>query len=409
MRAKSTIVLTPGDAPLAQLSDVIDDDDRSAKELWDAIARTYTASNAQAIINLEQELENLSFDEKNTWEKHPHKFHGVLGKLATYGSTVREEEKVSKLRRTLPESFSPLAMVAETSNVEFDRLITTIESELARLSTKASRQNNRSTTGAQVRSSANIATVPGSSSQQSRDIDKNASKVRWSCGRRGHFSRQCWQRADQNRGHGNGSGRRPYRGRGRGNSRGFGRGRGRGYSRGNFVPFNRDGHQQYENHNPNNVQQPPLPPAANNHQHEPNQNNNGNFYGFMAQIKFRSSVAVVDKNKTADMLIDSGGTHHFFHSISSFVQYERVHTKDVMSALGLSIIVGKGLIRTPLDKDTLVEAYHTPHFSTNILAVSKLTKNFDIVLSEGLLQKKTLAHATYISEVLGSSYCHKPS
>lgn len=245
VRAKSTIVLTLGDAPLAQLSDVIDDDDRSAKELWDAIARTYTTSNAQAIINLEQELEKLSFDEKTTWEKHLHKFHEVLGKLAAYGSTVREEEKVSKLLRTLPESFSPLAMVAETSNVELDRLITTIESELARRSTQASRQNNRSTTGAQVRSSANIATVPGSSSQHSRDIDKNASKVCWSCGRRGHFARQCWQRADQNRGRGNGSGRRPYRGRGRGNSRGFGRGRGRGYSRGKFVPFNRGGHQQY--------------------------------------------------------------------------------------------------------------------------------------------------------------------
>jgi len=56
IKAKSSIVLSLGSGPLAQLSAIIDDDERTAKELWDGLTRLYTTSNAQAIFNLENEL-----------------------------------------------------------------------------------------------------------------------------------------------------------------------------------------------------------------------------------------------------------------------------------------------------------------------------------------------------------------
>lgn len=63
IRAKSAIILTLANGPMAQISNIIDDDDRSAKDLWDALARLYTALNEQTVINLLQELETLMYKE----------------------------------------------------------------------------------------------------------------------------------------------------------------------------------------------------------------------------------------------------------------------------------------------------------------------------------------------------------
>lgn len=89
VKAKSSIILTLSSSPLAQLSDIIDDDDRTAKELGDAFVKLYTTSNAQAILNLDQELEALSFEDGKSWEKHTDKFHNILGKFSSYDSSVK--------------------------------------------------------------------------------------------------------------------------------------------------------------------------------------------------------------------------------------------------------------------------------------------------------------------------------
>lgn len=47
VESKSSIILTLGSSPLAQLNNIIDDDDLTAKELWDALVKLYTTSNAQ--------------------------------------------------------------------------------------------------------------------------------------------------------------------------------------------------------------------------------------------------------------------------------------------------------------------------------------------------------------------------
>lgn len=75
----------------------------------------------------------------------------------------------------------------------------------------------------------------------------------------------------------------------------------------------------------------------------PNRNGN-NFpapYLFMARIKFRSTVAQCGDPKSNSTLIDSGGSHHFFHSMSSFVNYERSEKQDVQAASEVSIPVDK--------------------------------------------------------------------
>lgn len=56
---KYFFILTLGSSPISQLSDTIDDDDRTAKELWVEIVKRYRTSNEQAIENMEQEIEYL--------------------------------------------------------------------------------------------------------------------------------------------------------------------------------------------------------------------------------------------------------------------------------------------------------------------------------------------------------------
>ena len=68
----------------------------------------------------------------------------------------------------------------------------------------------------------------------------------------------------------------------------------------------------------------------------------------MAQLNFRSTVATVGIKKTGTALVDSGGTHRFFHSKKFFCDYEGMNKIDVQSATETSIIVGKGKCFTNL-------------------------------------------------------------
>ena len=122
------------------------------------------------------------------------------------------------------------------------------------------------------------------------------------------------------------------------------------------------------------LNQPPPPPPK----YEPP------FGGFMAKVKFRSMVAQVADEKTSDAYIDSGATHHFFHSRSVFINYSPVTEEPVKAAAGVAKIAGKGLVRLPVNNGMLVEAYHAPKFSSNILSVRLLQKNFEVLFSESI-------------------------
>lgn len=52
-----------------------------------------TASNEQAIINLEQKLESLRFEENGSWETHIGKLHELVCKKSTSDAAIKDEEK----------------------------------------------------------------------------------------------------------------------------------------------------------------------------------------------------------------------------------------------------------------------------------------------------------------------------
>lgn len=111
---------------------------------------------------------------------------------------------------------------------------------------------------------------------------------------------------------------------------------------------------------------------------DPNPQKNQYFFRFMSRIKFRSTLAVVYGIKDTSCLIDSGGTRHFFHDRSSFINFQSIDEEIVKSASATSKIVGNGELIFTIVGVVMVEAYHTPHFSTNIISVGLLTKRFKV-------------------------------
>ena len=59
-------------------------------------------------------------------------FTDILGKLPTYDDEMPDDEKASKLIRTLPNSFAPLAMIQTVESIDVKRLVTVVQSKLAR-------------------------------------------------------------------------------------------------------------------------------------------------------------------------------------------------------------------------------------------------------------------------------------
>ena len=108
------------------------------------------------------------------------------------------------------------------------------------------------------------------------------------------------------------------------------------------------------------------------------------FGAFMAKMKYRSNIAEVFDEKSSDAYIDSGATHHFFHRRSAFISYSEMNEEPVRGATGFTKIVGKGTVRLPIDNGMIVEAYHAPAFSSNVLAVRLPSKDFEVLFSDSI-------------------------
>ena len=92
-----------------------------------------------------------------------------------------------------------------------------------------------------------------------------------------------------------------------------------------------------------------------------------NFNSFVAKLKFQSKVATVSDEKCRGAYVDLGAAHHFFHSRSSFITYQRIEPESVKAASSTSKLVGKVTIILPFNNGTTIEAYRAPEFSANII------------------------------------------
>jgi len=67
------------------------------------------------VQNIKNQLDALLYADGQDWNKHETSFMKLIGELATYDEEFSGKEKLSKLLRSLPESFATLAMVTHLS------------------------------------------------------------------------------------------------------------------------------------------------------------------------------------------------------------------------------------------------------------------------------------------------------
>ena len=226
---KSIIILCLGDSALSKVRRTVDDDNKTAKALWLELSEIYTTSNAQAILNLRNEIDGLKFKNDDGWDAHVIKFTEALGKLATYDAEIPDAEKAPKLTRTLPNSFSALAMIQEVESMLFNLLVTVVRSELARRKNREQNGIFPSPSAKNVDVNRNTRITLGSTTDGKVSKDcKNFGRC-YVCGKKGHLASHCWYRVKatgfsgrgRGRCRGGHRGRSGYRFRGRGNSRGL--------------------------------------------------------------------------------------------------------------------------------------------------------------------------------------------
>lgn len=125
-KAKSTIILCLVDSVLANTRAIVDDDERSAKDLWVEQKRMFTTSSQQAITNLHNRLNGCTFNEKGYWNGHISLFMLIIDDLASYDQPITDGKKVAQLIPSLPHSFEILTIVFSMTSTSFDTLISSV-------------------------------------------------------------------------------------------------------------------------------------------------------------------------------------------------------------------------------------------------------------------------------------------
>ena len=300
----------------------------------------------------------------------------IAAQLAALDEDLSDKEKISRLVRTLPESLATIAMISNLLG-SLENVESAIRAEVDR-----KKSPNKKQDGA-LFSQANVTqTRPRegrSSDRRPEDPRKKKRKCNY-CHKPGHLAKDCYlRRADEARGR---EVRKEFRRNKRNRRNQFEPNRFQGWQNNRFPRQRNGSHGQPDQDEDAQALIANAAAAAvraYNNQQNPHQ---ANFRGFMAKLKYRSNVASLSDEKCADAYVDSGATHHFFHSKTSFQTYEKIRPESVKAASSTSKLVGKGTIKFPINGGILFEAYHVPYFSSNILSVRLLLKSCDIDFSE---------------------------
>jgi len=99
-------------------------------------------------------------------------------------------------------------------------------------------------------------------------------------------------------------------------------------------------------------------------------------------FEFCSKVAQTSLTKCDSAYIDSGATHHFFHSRKAFNNYKRIAPREVQAASAISTLVGKGNVWIPIGNGIKDESFHAPHLSSNIQSVGLLSSEYIVSFTD---------------------------
>ena len=170
---------------------------KSAKEIWDHLARLYEARSLHNKIFLKRKLYALRMTESTSVTEHVNNLNTLFSQLTSLSCKIEPHERAEILLQSLPDSYDQL-IINLTSNVLSDYLV--FDDVAAAILEEENRRNNREDRQASSRQVEALVVTrgrsmePGSSGSHNHGKSKTGKKKNFkcfNCGKQGHMKKDC--------------------------------------------------------------------------------------------------------------------------------------------------------------------------------------------------------------------------
>ncbi|GKC17556.1 gag-pol polyprotein [Tanacetum coccineum] len=170
---------------------------KSAKEIWDHLARLYEARSLHNKKFLKRKLYALRMTESTSVTEHVNNLNTLFSQLTSLSCKIDSQERAEILLQSLPDSYDQV-IINLTSNVLSDYLV--FDDVAAAILEEENRRNNREdrqTSSRQVEAlvvTRGRSMEPGSSGSHNHGKSKTGKKKNFKCfkcGKPGHFRKDC--------------------------------------------------------------------------------------------------------------------------------------------------------------------------------------------------------------------------
>ncbi|GJX19059.1 retrovirus-related pol polyprotein from transposon TNT 1-94 [Tanacetum coccineum] len=170
---------------------------KSAKEIWDHLARLYEARSLHNKNFLKRKLYALRMTESTSVTEHVNNLNTLFSQLTSLSCIIEPQERAEILLQSLPDSYDQV-IINLTSNVLSDYLV--FDDVAAAILEEENRRNNREdrqTSSRQVEAlvvTRGRSMEPGSSGSHNHGKSKTGKKKNFKCfkcGKPGHFRKDC--------------------------------------------------------------------------------------------------------------------------------------------------------------------------------------------------------------------------
>lgn len=350
--------------------------------------RVYTTSNTQAIQQIRHCLDTFINKDNADWNKHVSSFLDIYGELATFDEMLSDKDKFLQAASLSSQLICTPPMMSNLADTAFDSLANAVEAEVVRRKNFDNLQQ-ASTPSTSTQPKANTARnserkLRGYQCNTFSSPEYSTDENCYYCARRGHYASEGYKRKrdeandngdtdsgdkcnntdNLNRQSNQSPTQTPCSHLGPSDKH---RDRNRQSSwKSHFSPIREDNGDKSNNHRSYVAQKrddlPPLLGCGCN------------------MATFKSQVVHFSQSKFNSVYIDSGATHQFFQSRSSFIEYEAIDVEQIQAALGAARLVGKVHVWRTLINGTFIEAYHAPAFQSNILSVGIISTDYCIAM-----------------------------
>lgn len=340
-RARPHIVLNLGEEPATLVTSLVISGGTS-RQVWQKLNDVYEKENIQTKLNLRSKLHNLAFKEGDNMEKHLTELEDVFLNLARLNDAVVDKDKCAVLLRSLPSSFSVIALMADANNMDYDSICSVMKSEIERRKGQATEMQRPE----HIQAAARKADAPSDRRKDHR-VEKRVPTC-WHCGKKGHTRAECRKRLREEKSKRNHCGKwtsnTPQKSKEK-----------------KHKPFEADASSDE---------------SEDDTRKRHRKNGSHSARGFLA--KLRSYMTKSSQPKSEKTWLDCGANEHFVWNREKFSCYRAIEPSAVETCGGASRIIGEGDVTFKIGSmDVTLTCKHAPDFAENIISLSKFIKSFN--------------------------------